>query len=132
MAYVKQGPFAQGGICTSANLTAMDDGIAAAQSVGGVDLGSVSGAIALDALVAGFYTASLSGAATISLANIHQAGISVMVTLFLTANGNAATFDSSIIFPSLQPGTLAGAPDLLRFIGMPGETQVYGELVESY
>lgn len=131
MAYVKQGPWGQGGILNSAQATAMDEGIANAQAADAADLGSVSGAVTLDAVVASAFTVSLAGDATFTFANIHQSGLYIEVSVFLTANGHAATF-SDALFEVGQPGVLAGAPDVLRFLGSPSGSTVYGRLVASY
>lgn len=131
MAYVKQGPWNQGDPFSADQATAMDDGIANAQAADAVDLGSVSGAVTLDAAVASAFTASLTDDVTFTFANIHQSGLYIEVTVFLTANGHAATF-STALFGSGQPGTLTGDPDVLRFLGPPSGSVVYGRLVGSY
>ena len=131
MAYVRQGPWGQGGIFNAAQATAMDEGIANAQAADAVDLGAVSGAVALDAAVASAFTVSLTGDATFTFANIHQAGLYIEVSVFLTANGHTATF-SDALFEVGQPGVLEGAPDVLRFLGPPSGSAVYGRLAASY
>lgn len=131
VAYVKQGPWTQGSPFSADQATAMDEGIAQAATLSYVDLGSVSGAVTLDAAVASVFRATLTAAATISLANLHTAGVLGTVTLLLTSATFTVTWGTSVVFQGGAP-TLTGAPDVLEFRGMPADTSDYGALVATY
>lgn len=129
--YVKQGPWSQGDPFSADQATAMDEGIAAAATLAFSDLGSASGAITLDAGVAAVFKLTLTGAATITLANLHIAGTLGAVTLLITAAGKTVTWGTSVVFAGGAP-TLTGAPNVIEFRGMPDDTSDYATLVATY
>lgn len=129
--YVKQGPWSQGSPFSADQATAMDNGIALAATLSFVDLGSKSGAITLDAGVATVFKVALSGAATITLTNLHVAGTLGQVTLLITAAGQTVSWGASVVFSGGAPA-LTGAPSVIEFRGTPADTSDYAVLVGAY
>ncbi len=120
MAYVPQGPWTDYDQLTPEQLTAMDEGIAAASRVSYVSKGKVSGSITLDAAEADVFGLVLTGDTTISLASMATDGELSKVRIALNSNMHAVTWADSITWESALP-SLAGNPDMIT-IQRAGDT----------
>lgn len=129
MAYLKRGPWVDGGQIDGADLTAMDDAIAAAQHTAHLDLGSVSGTVLIDAATYGSVALTLTGPATLAISGLSPAGSVGYLDVFVNTNGFALTWPTGTVWPGSAP-VLQGMPDLVRLIGV-GPT-VFGRLLSRY
>lgn len=129
MAYLKRGPWVDGGQIDGADLTAMDEAIAAAQHTAHLDLGSVSGTVLIDAATYGSVALTLTGPATLAISGLSPAGSVGYLDVFVNTNGFALTWPTGTAWPGSAP-VLQGMPDLVRLIGV-GPT-VFGRLLSRY
>ena len=91
-------------------------------------LGSVSGATALDLDVANSFSATITGATTISLSNVPSNA--VYVSLELTNGGSATiTWPSGVLWPGgSEPSWTESGVDVATFFTRNGGTTWYGAL----
>lgn len=129
MAYLKRGPWVDGDQIDDADLTAMDDAIAAAQHTAHLDLGSVSGTILIDAATYGSVSLRLTGDATLAVTGLSPDGAVGYLDVYVNRDGHTLTWPTGTVWPGSAP-SLIGNPDHVRLIGV-GST-VFARHVTRY